>query len=178
MYSFKKLFFELSQALRPGLAYVTSHKRAASAAGVMGLCLFLVGSCNSSFFPLSGHIDMDYKDLSGSRVAQYAYALQENLAEQPAQFLKLDRQQVSLALAKPDLERIESHMAAWQYRSESCVLDLYFDNRDGVIKHYEFRPRNIHDAEDEFSDWACLQQLYQSRRQLIEANLEDLQAKG
>jgi len=178
MYSFKKLCFELNQALRPGLAYMKPRRRMISAAGAMGLCLFLVGSCNSSFSTFLNPGNVDLENVSSSRVVQYAYALQENLAEQPARFMKLDPARVKLALAHPDLERVESHMAVWQYRSDSCVLDLYLDTRAGEITHYEFRPRNIHDAEDEFSDWACLQQMYQSRRQLIEANLESLQAKG
>lgn len=47
---------------------------------------------------------------------------------------------------EPDLDRREGATKIWQYRADSCVLDIYFDETAeretaGRVIHYEMRPR-------------------------------------
>lgn len=48
-------------------------------------------------------------------------------------------------LGEPELRRREPPVEVWQYRSDACVFDVYFDRHDGqagpVVVFYEARSR-------------------------------------
>jgi hypothetical protein len=90
---------------------------------------------------------------------------------------------IELALAEPDLARVEGESVVWQYRANSCVLDVYWqDNKTaGEIDHHEFRARQTVSqtgiTENEInSSWACLQNIIEMRRAQIEQNLLNIYA--
>lgn len=60
----------------------------------------------------------------------------------PEALLKLKGAQVTLLFSTPGLQRHEGTMNVWQYRTDSCVLDLYVaDGGHGAVVHYETRAR-------------------------------------
>lgn len=58
---------------------------------------------------------------------------------EPDTLLRLKKKEVSLILDRPGLERAEGSMGVLQYRTDSCVLDLYIG--DEAVTHYEMRTR-------------------------------------
>lgn len=58
---------------------------------------------------------------------------------EPDTLLRLGKKEVSLILDRPGLERSEGNMGVLQYRTDSCVLDLYIG--DEAVTHYEMRAR-------------------------------------
>ena len=60
----------------------------------------------------------------------------------PAALLKLKGAQINFLFSTPGLQRHEGEMNVWQYRTDSCVLDLYVaDGGRGNVVHYETRAR-------------------------------------
>ena len=53
---------------------------------------------------------------------------------------------VAAELGAPEIRRREPPVEVWQYRSDACVFDVYFDSPDGrttpVVVYYEARSRN------------------------------------
>lgn len=76
---------------------------------------------------------------------RYARALSARIGNDPRRFMKLAAADVRLLLDAPGLARTEGSVAVWQYRSDSCVLDIYFsagpDGKAQRVVDYEVRPR-------------------------------------
>jgi hypothetical protein len=70
---------------------------------------------------------------------RYGRTVRETLFKKPDTILNLIADDVLLALAQPDLKRVDGEGQIWQYRSESCVLDVFLQS--GNVVHYEMRQR-------------------------------------
>jgi hypothetical protein len=181
-----------SQAAKPGFAMMKTklmqHKRLCSLASVMAVCLLLVGSCNTA--QVSGilssilHNNKDIASLSQGQLMRYAYDLQNVSAEDPENLEQFTSRDITLMLAKADLERKDYPSVIWQYRSESCVLDVYFqaddeqDMTDAPVAYYELRERGLvtRASENPVGAWNCLQSLYHERQPVIEAGFRQIYA--
>ncbi len=72
--------------------------------------------------------------------------LAHRLRSNPDVFVKLERQDVLALFDEPVLRRQEGQTHIWQYRSASCVLDIYFAPAEAAegfwpVVHYELRNR-------------------------------------
>ncbi|HEY8192223.1 MAG TPA: hypothetical protein VIG74_07345 [Alphaproteobacteria bacterium] len=70
---------------------------------------------------------------------RYGRTVRETLFKKPDTILKLIGDDILLALAQPDLKRVDGAGQIWQYRSDSCVLDVFLQS--GNVVHYEMRQR-------------------------------------
>ncbi|CCQ72228.1 hypothetical protein [Magnetospira sp. QH-2] len=62
----------------------------------------------------------------------------------PSELLKATAAQARSRLGPPDFVRHDPPAELWQYRGESCVLDLflYKEGKTAVVRHVETRPRD------------------------------------
>lgn len=62
----------------------------------------------------------------------------------PESLIGLAPQQIGEALGVPELQRREPPAEVWQYRTTTCVFDLYLYNEEGGLRaaHYEARSRS------------------------------------
>ena len=71
--------------------------------------------------------------------------LAKQISLQPGHLLNIRGQDVKMVLREPELVRHESPTTIWQYRTDACVLDIYFSgNADPLltpVAHYEIRAR-------------------------------------
>lgn len=186
MYSFIK--FCQSQVVAPGFA---AFKRLGRTRCYGVLVLLLVSAFALGVLAASsgnrGPIDLssvDVKDLSRGELMRYAYDLQNATAENPDALKGMTARDVSLMLAEADLQRQDKPSVVWQYRSESCVLDIYFLAEDvealetKPIAHYELRERGLvtRTAENPVAAWNCFQSLYLERQKVIEAGFRQIYA--
>lgn len=60
----------------------------------------------------------------------------------PDRLLRMDRRALATLLGKPQFVRREADARVWQYRSASCVLDVFLYDVASThqVIHYEFRP--------------------------------------
>ena len=65
-------------------------------------------------------------------------------AADPASLIGLAPQQIGETLGLPELQRIEPPAEVWQYRTQSCVFDLYIYDEEGDRRavHYTARSRD------------------------------------
>ncbi len=81
-------------------------------------------------------------DISISDAERMSRQVAAQVKGNPAALLKLKGAQISLLFSKPGLQRHEGDMNVWQYRTDSCVLDVYVaDSGRGNVVHYETRAR-------------------------------------
>ncbi len=92
----------------------------------------------------------------GDRMVRHVAA---QIKSNPEALLKMNGKQVAVIFSTPGLQRIEGDMDLWQYRTPSCVMDLYIaDNGKGAVAHYEMRSRAKVGAKsdrDDFFDQAA-----------------------
>lgn len=170
-----------SSSLLPTVLLMTHQKKIS----LLALCfsLFLVGSCNES----AGIFDFtnrpaDLEQLSKSDLVRYGYALQVAILQAPDNVKKLNANEIKLALSKPDLERKDGSNHLWQYRTDACVLDVYWKQQKASkpISYFEIRQRrSVLDGTQPVVDpvqWQCVQSIIQDRRQAIDAGFSDLYA--
>lgn len=69
--------------------------------------------------------------------------LRRSISYTPDNVLKLTGQELRSVLKDPGLVRHESPTTMWQYRTSSCVLDVYFGAgaESAPVAHYEIRAR-------------------------------------
>jgi hypothetical protein len=73
----------------------------------------------------------------------------------PDSLIGLAPGEVTSRLGEPELRRSERPVEVWQYRSDTCVFDLYLDGQGGAppqVVYYEAR----HRAEGEVRPSRCL----------------------
>jgi hypothetical protein len=166
-----KIKRNINQAAKPGLLLweKSHHLRIAV---VITFALLLVTANSMALNPgrFTGE-RIDLASLNKSQMMRYARSVQETVAKNPDMLLKLSGEDVRLILAAPDLQRVDNPSVIWQYRTASCVLDVYF-TADGTpdkadVAYFEVRARASDKAEPEAG--ICLQGLYQSRAQQIAA---------
>jgi hypothetical protein len=72
-------------------------------------------------------------------------SLAKDISLHPERMLDIRGQDIKAVLREPELIRQESPTTIWQYRTEACVLDIYFSgNTDPLllpVAHYEIRAR-------------------------------------
>jgi hypothetical protein len=74
-------------------------------------------------------------------------ALRSSISESPENVLDIYGRDVFSLFAEPELVRRDAPTTVWQYRNESCVLDLYFTTQKkeafaAPVVHYEVRMRD------------------------------------
>ena len=79
--------------------------------------------------------------------------LVRDISLHPAKLLTVRGQDVKAALREPELVRHEAPTTIWQYRTDACVLDIYFSgNSDPLllpVTHYEIRARTKGGSDDD-----------------------------
>lgn len=141
---------------------------------ILSLSLFLVGSCNESagIFDFSNK-PQELKKLTQSELVRYGYALQVAMLQNPKNIKKLEADEIELSLSAPDLIKKEGINNIWQYRADSCVLDIYWNKKGSKnpVSYYEIRQRrsilNTAEAVEDPIEWQCIQTIIQDRRQII-----------
>jgi hypothetical protein len=180
MTSLRQINKILNQAAKPGLVLWEKHQ-SLRVVLVVTFALMLVAAKGFVFSP--GHFNgerADLASLSKSQMMRYARSVQETIAHKPDMLLKLAGEDVRLILAAPDLQRVDQPSVIWQYRTASCVLDVYFTTgKDGSpdaadVAYYEVRSRAGGDAQPEAG--ACLQGLYQERAEQIAESFRQIYA--
>lgn len=87
-----------------------------------------------------------YQAIIGAPASQKRYLL-TSLSARPDHILKVMGKDVQAVFRSPELIRQDLPTIIWQYRSKSCVLDVYFTAQDedplfSPVVHYEFRQRD------------------------------------
>ena len=89
--------------------------------------------------------------------------LRRALSAHPDKLLDLKGQDVRAALHEPSLIMSEAPTIIWQYRTDACVLDVYFKTEEGDassagVSYYEGRTRED-DASKSVADKSCLREI-------------------
>lgn len=143
--------------------------------GAVAISFLLVGSCHEPTDALAGpHLaQRTLAELTKPDMMRYTYTLQAALVDNPDLFTEMDEKKVRLVLAEPDLLRKDGKTQSWQYRTDSCVLDVFMTDGDDTVAHYEFRSTDaLDEAEPEHA--RCMQGLYKDRRIAIEKSFADI----
>ncbi len=61
--------------------------------------------------------------------------------DDPKQLLGMDRAMLNETLGEPALIRRDGDAEIWQYRADSCVLDLFLYGQDKTVEHVDLRNR-------------------------------------
>ena len=171
MLSFYKIKLHTHRAIWLGRDVLADTVRLRGVA-VLCLSLMLVGSCQNVMGWSVYHGEkLNLAELSKGQMYRYAVSVQNAVAENPDMFLKLGAEEVSLILASPDLTRKDGVGGVWQYRTNECVLDVFFAS--DKIAHYEFRSRKMGSDEIPASE-TCLRNLYSSRRAQIAKSFDEI----
>lgn len=180
MTSLTKIYKNVNQAAKPGLLQ-WDIRRTARIVIVIVFAMFLAAAKGFVFNPAHFNGERaDLASLSKTQMQRYARSVQETAARKPDTLLKLAGEDVRLILAAPDLQRIDAPSVIWQYRTASCVLDVYFTTgADGAadkagVAYYEVRNRKS--GGDEPDAGACLQGLYQDRAEQIAESFRQIYA--
>lgn len=120
----------------------------------------------------------DLSSLNKTQMMRYARSMQESVAATPDMLLKLAGEDVRLILAAPDLARVDLPSVVWQYRTASCVLDVYLDAGRGDadqarVAYYEARSRSGEDM-GAAEAGGCLQGLYADRAGKIAESFQQI----
>lgn len=88
--------------------------------------------------------------------------MRRSISYNPDLLLNLTGQDIRAVLQEPSLIRREEPTVIWQFRSEACVLDLYFttthkDAADAKVVYYEVRGREQNG--DEKTGNACMKDI-------------------
>ena len=122
-----------------------------------------LGSCNekSASFDLSQKPD-DYEAMSALEKMRYGRAIQSELHKDMKAMTKLNAQDLDVVLPEPDLTRQDGREFMAQYRTEDCVMDVFW-KKGKNIHHYEVRQRrSVLNGAQEVIDpvaWQCVQQI-------------------
>ena len=123
------------------------------ALAALTMVLFAGGSVFQHVYRTNVTVSLQGADGVGSMSAgekkEYARTLETMLIRNPETMGRMIGEEIKLVLDRPGLERREMPTVVWQYRSKSCVLDLFFRaDKDGAadysrVKHFEIRHRDI-----------------------------------
>ena len=84
-------------------------------------------------------------EMDEAAMHRYREDMRTLLVKEPEQIKMLLGQDFQLIMDQPDLERRDAMVTMWQYRSDDCVLDVYFkpaEEQDyAPVTHYEIRAR-------------------------------------
>ncbi|MFN7114090.1 MAG: hypothetical protein ACK4PK_06990 [Alphaproteobacteria bacterium] len=118
---------------------------------MLPLAVLLVGSCKTygsdniygntdapamfrlALFPDSRHaLGDDYRPARG-----YVASARKYIAGEPAALTRLTEREIGYLFGKPSLERRDADARIWQYRTEGCVVDVYFYKNDTQKSGYD-----------------------------------------
>lgn len=74
---------------------------------------------------------------------RYVSDLYDLVGTDPENLKQLLASDLEQMFNKPELKRREGNVTIWQYRSDACVLDVYFRGDDETPLDYVLRPRNV-----------------------------------
>ncbi len=108
--------------------------------------------------------------------------LRHFVSSNPDNILRLKGRDVSFAMSKPELIRHEFPSVVWQYRTNECVLDVYFASMDEDVSgapviHYEVRSREK-DAADDRVFKTCVNKLTAQKNPLVMAKANSFYKKN
>ena len=91
------------------------------------------------------------EDVHGSERVSSLRALRRDISQSPENLLDIYGQDIYEVFRAPEIIRRDAPTTIWQYRNDSCVLDVYFTTQKKTamaapVVHYEVRMRE--DAED------------------------------
>ncbi len=80
-------------------------------------------------------------------VASYARVLKAKIVKDTDELLELSGRDIEQVLSAPELVRADLPTVVWQYRTDACVLDVYFtassqDVSKAPVAYYEVRSRD------------------------------------
>ncbi len=147
---------------------------------MMAFSLLLVGSCNESATILDfSKTPQNLESLSKADLMRYGYALQVTMHNDPNSLKQMTSHEVFLALSTPDLTRNDGRNNIGQYRTDKCVMDIFWRIGD-TISHYEFRQRrsvlNSAQAIEPPRAWQCVQEIIEQRKEAIEDGFKETYA--
>ncbi len=135
------------------------------ALGVFALNHYLRGEGGAAYASVfsSGHgVEQPYSERARSKIRR-------NIVHSSDRILKLSGRDIYEVLDRPELVRRDLPTIVWQYRNDSCVLDVYFTTSgDDVLTepvvHYEVRLRQRADKGVKAEPRACLSSLVKAKR--------------
>lgn len=132
--------------------------RVAASFVVVIFSLFMVGSCKVSG---DAPYTVDYSAMSNGETQRYALALSSLLSVDPTTLNELSARDLRIVFQDPAIERNEVSSVFWQFASDSCVLDVFFQAApdqlyDSNVAYYEMRPRRILNAKDRLQGFVNL----------------------
>ncbi len=68
----------------------------------------------------------------------------QDISFHPEKILQVTGADIQSVLREPELIRRDGPTTIWQYRTDACVLDIYFSGKDPLVSgvaHYEMRAR-------------------------------------
>ena len=86
---------------------------------------------------------------------RYVSDLYDLVGTDPEQLKQLQVSDLEQMFDQPELKRREGNLTVWQYRSDACVLDIYFRGDDETPLDYVLRSRHVAyfvGGEDSFED--------------------------
>lgn len=104
-------------------------------------------------------------------------SLRRAVSESPDNLLYMNGQEVLAILKQPEMVRRDAPTTVWQYRNESCVMDVYFTTADESAKqapvvHYEIRSRMGGMFDDAVEKAACVRAFVRAHSGLHLFNLQ------
>ncbi len=136
---------------------------------MLPIIVLLVGSCKTSLLPAAyGGNDgskqfrvalfpdqVNFKGMSYYPAEGYIARAQKYVSGAPDALNMLTQQEVTYILGAPAMTRHDADAVVWQYKSESCIVDVYFYKKSGdhapsAVSYVDMRPNSL--ADKTFSD--------------------------
>lgn len=155
----------MSQTAKSGSSLLATPRRKHSALFfiVMAFGFFALLQSNDMFDGAFAAPMVDIRD--GFVEGGEGRALRQFVRSNPDNFLMLRGADVESAFDAPELAWAEFPGVVWQYRTDSCVVDVYFASMDEDVSeapviHFEMRGR---DGAEEIDAHSCLTGLVRER---------------
>ena len=93
---------------------------------------------------------------------RYVSDLYDLVGTDPEQLKQLQVSDLEQMFDQPELKRREGNLTVWQYRSDACVLDIYFRGDDETPLDYVLRSRHVayfvggEDSSEDLSEVDCI----------------------
>lgn len=143
----------------------------------VGVMFFVVGSFYFIKHKIGGEaLAAVYTENFGAKKAARVATLRK-ISTNPQNVLTLTGKDIVIALKDPELIRRDLPTVIWQYRSDVCVLDIYFktqtlDVTDVNAFHYEVRTRDGSDAN--LAEESCTKSIARTQSGLRMVNIKSI----
>lgn len=129
-----------------GQARKNARRIARLAVTLVPLMMLLVGSCKTAQVPASYGSNagtdqfrvalfpdrVNFTGVSYYPAEGYIARARKFVAGTPDTLTMLTEQEISYIFGKPVMERKDAEATVWQYKTESCVVDFYFYDQQGL----------------------------------------------